>query len=146
MQSVNNGVSAERMEDVRALETFGQQTIQSHGVVINNEAAKIQESSIHVIRRFIVSTKSADGRVCIDASQVLSKKCYQQWLETRIGVTNEPERTFQRSLTAHLTGSDGRQPFLPEEEAGLLRILRMKKVWFVVFRANDSKLKVNFRK
>jgi len=93
--------------------------------------AEVQESSIAVFRRFLVVTKVGDAMLNVDASRVVSKECYQHWLKTRIGGTNEPERTFQRSLTAHLTGSDGRQAFLSEEEAAILKVVRIKRVWFV---------------
>jgi len=94
-------------------------------------AEQIQEPSIRVFRRFIVKAISNDGTVHIDAHQVVSKNCYEHWLGTRIGTTKDPERTFQRTLTAHLTGSDGRQPFLPEEEAAILNVVRVKSVWWV---------------
>ena len=93
---------------------------------------EVQESSIAVFRRFLVVTKVHDAIVNVDASRVVSKECYEHWLKTRIGVTNQPEKTFQRALTAHLTGSDGRQAFLPEEEAAILNVVRLKRVWFVL--------------
>ena len=93
--------------------------------------AEGQESSIVIFRRFLFVTKVRDEIIHVDASRVVSKECYHHWLGTRIGVTNEPEKTFQRSLTAHLTNSDGRQPFLPEEEAAILKVVRIKRVWFV---------------
>jgi len=92
-------------------------------------SAECQETSIRVFRRFITSHKASDGTVVLDASKIISKECYQTWLEKRLVVTSEPERTFQRSLTAHLTSSDGRQPFLPDEEAAILKVVRVKSVW-----------------
>jgi len=35
-------------------------------------------------------------------------------------------RTFQRILTSHVTGSDGRRPFEPEEEEAILKVIRKK--------------------
>ena len=93
--------------------------------------AEGHEFSIAVFRRFLVLTKIEDVIINVDALRVVSKDCYQQWLKTRIGVTNQPEKTFQRALTAHLTGSDGRQAFLPEEEAAILKVVRVKRTWFV---------------
>jgi len=94
-------------------------------------AAEGPRSSIAVFRAFFEVDKVDGAVVSVDASRVVSKECYEYWLETRVGVTNEPERAFQRSLTAHLTGSDGRQPFLPEEEEAILKVVRAKRVWFV---------------
>ena len=34
-----------------------------------------------------------------------------------------------RVRASSLTGSDGRQPFTPEEEAAILAVLRVKRVW-----------------
>jgi len=39
------------------------------------------------------------------------------------------EKTFQRVLTAHCTGSDGRRPFDPEEEKAILQAIRLKRQW-----------------
>ena len=90
-----------------------------------------QEPSIAIFRSFLVVTKVHDEIIGVDASRVVSKECYELWLKTRIGVINDPERTFQRTLTAHLTMSDGRQAFLPWEEAAILKVVRVKRVWFV---------------
>jgi len=94
-------------------------------------AVEGQKSSIIIFRAFIDWIKVGNLVVSVDASRVVSRECYLHWLQTRVGTINEPERTFQRSLTAHLTGSDGRQAFLPEEEEAILRVIRVKRVWFV---------------
>ena len=98
---------------------------------MTTETLQPQETSLNVFRRFIICYFSSDGTKHLDARQVLSKECYQYWLNTRVGATNDPERTFQRSLTAHLTGSDGRQPFHQQEEEAILKIIRVKRVWCV---------------
>jgi hypothetical protein len=56
------------------------------------------DTSFKVFRRFIA--KSAQG---LDASLVVSLGCYKEWLATRHGDVNEPQKSFQRSLTAHVT-------------------------------------------
>ena len=90
-----------------------------------------QESSIRVFRRFIATRIKEDGTVEYDASQVVSKKCYEAWLASRGIIPNVPEKIFQRSLTAHITSSDTRQPFRPQEEAAILTVLRRKRAWWV---------------
>jgi len=49
-----------------------------------------------------------------------------------------PEKIFQRTLTAHLTAADTRQPFHPKEEAAILATLRSKGVWLVYIFALSS--------
>ena len=70
-----------------------------------------------------------DGHIIYDARQVNSAACYQDWVATRGSLPADPEKTFQRSLTAHVTGSDGRQPFSADEEEAILRVLRIKQKW-----------------
>jgi len=96
----------------------------------NEMTVESQESSIHVFRRFITTTKLLSGAEQLDASKVVRRECYQYWLTTRAGVAREPEKNFQRTLTAHLTGSDGRQPFPLEEETAILQIIRKKSIWY----------------
>jgi len=48
---------------------------------------------------------------------------------TRGYVPREPFKCFQRTLTAHLTASDGRAPFDPEEEVAIMSVLTQKKQW-----------------
>ncbi|KAH9249057.1 hypothetical protein BASA81_013269 [Batrachochytrium salamandrivorans] len=70
----------------------------------------------------------ADGTV--DASQIHSRQCYLDWLEARGGVDSESEcKKFQRSLSNHTSGVDGRSSFEPEEEAAILLVLRQKQSW-----------------
>jgi hypothetical protein len=56
------------------------------------------DTSIEVFRKHLIDT--AQG---IDASQVVSLACYHEWLTTRHGEINNPQQSFQRALTAHLT-------------------------------------------
>jgi len=105
----------------------------SHRIKEEWAASESQEPSIRIFRHFIVANKRSDGTVQLDASSIVSSACYQLWLDTRIGVPNYPQRTFQRSLTAHLTGSDERQPFLAEEEAAILKVVRVKRIWLSLY-------------
>jgi len=70
------------------------------------------EASIKVFRRYIrtASSPSETGSVlALDASGIISKDCFREWKESRSVVPAEPEKTFQRILTAHVTASDGRR-------------------------------------
>jgi len=87
------------------------------------------ETSIQVFRRFIRSVSLFDGAVKLDARGVVSKECYEVWLQCRAATLSNPTRVFQRCLTAHITASDGRQSFTPEEERAILQVIRKKEVW-----------------
>jgi len=80
---------------------------------------------VRPVRRFL--TRDVNG--VIDASAVNGPECYRQWLDSRSEVSVDPAKSFQRCLTAHLTGSDGRQPFQSDEEEAILRVVRLKCKW-----------------
>jgi len=68
----------------------------------------------------------------VDASRIHSKECFDEWVASRNDQTSSADKlrkTFQRTLTATLSGSDGRVPFAPEEEVAILQVLREKRVW-----------------
>ncbi|KAH9254881.1 hypothetical protein BASA81_007131 [Batrachochytrium salamandrivorans] len=100
------------------------------GPFAHNAALKIKYSnmstSLQVFRAYL--RVMPDGT--IDASQIHSKDCYYKWLESRGTRNQESEaRKFQRSLSNHLGGVDGRSPFDLEEEVAILRVLRKKGNW-----------------
>lgn len=65
----------------------------------------------------------------VDASQIVSKACFDRWLLARKIVPTKPEKSFQRTLSAHITGLDGRSPFEPMQEAAILEVLRKPQRW-----------------
>ena len=87
------------------------------------------ETSIQVFRHFITSASLPNGAVELDASGVVGRECYDAWLQSRASAPGNPTKVFQRCLTAHITASDGRQPFTPADERAILRVIREKKVW-----------------
>lgn len=86
-------------------------------------------TSMRVFREFIKRSRNRDGVETIDASAVISRECYDLWVNTRKQLPPNPEKAFQRSLSAHVTGVDGRIPFTPSEEAAVLKVLRRKERW-----------------
>jgi len=60
-------------------------------------------------------------------------------VSSRSTVSSEPEKNFQRALTAHVTGSDGRQPFTQQEEEAILSLIRNRVPW-PAFQGLDSNL------
>jgi len=89
--------------------------------------ARADATSIDVFRRHLSSAERGSEQASADG--VISRECYEDWLSTRASLPVEPEKTFQRALTSTVSGTDGRQPFLPEEEAAVLKQLRVKRVW-----------------
>ena len=67
--------------------------------------------------------------VFVDASAILSRACFEQWLSTRQKSLKKPEESFRKTVTAHAQGTDGRKPFPPEVERSLLVELRQQQVW-----------------
>uniref|UniRef100_A0A7S3LJ95 Uncharacterized protein n=1 Tax=Aplanochytrium stocchinoi TaxID=215587 RepID=A0A7S3LJ95_9STRA len=82
-------------------------------------------TSIAVFNEFI----EYDAQGNCNASGILSKECYQKWLESRKKKPKCPPKAFRRALTAHVRGVDGRRPFEVRAERSLLRELRKKKIW-----------------
>ena len=84
-----------------------------------------RKTSLEVFRAFLLILP--DGS--LDASRIISRECYNSWLSTRRKQTTDPERTFQRTLSSHLTAVDGRAPFSEAEEAAILHVLRRGTPW-----------------
>jgi len=84
---------------------------------------------MNIFRRHIVITEQPDGTRHVDAEDMISRACYEDWLSTRSRIPAEPEKTFQRILTSTVSGTDGRQPFTPEQETTVLKQLRVKRAW-----------------
>jgi hypothetical protein len=83
-------------------------------------------TSIQLFRAFIVSLPNG----LLDASKVHSRECYLDWLANRNTQPTDSElKKFQRALSNHLSGVDGRSPFFPEEERAILEVLREKRLW-----------------
>ena len=63
-------------------------------------------TSIRVFRMFFKRViNQQTGRVELDASDILSPVCYNTWLSKRRTRPQNPEKSFQRSLSAHVTGT-----------------------------------------
>jgi hypothetical protein len=86
-------------------------------------------TSMRVFREFIKRIPHKDGSESVDATDVISRECYDLWISTRKTLPPNPEKAFQRSLSAHVTGVDGRVPFTPQEEDAVLKVLRRKERW-----------------
>ena len=91
-------------------------------------------TSMRVFREFMkrIPDPADPKRMIVDASGIVSKACYEMWCSTRnLPFTDDyrAAKTFQRALTGHLSATDGRLPFSPEEEEAVLQVVRIKRVW-----------------
>lgn len=66
----------------------------------------------------------------IDVSGVISRQCFRAWLELKnVSESDAESLKFRRVLTNHVSGTDGRCPFDPDEEEAILTLLRKKVSW-----------------
>ena len=84
---------------------------------------------MRVFREFLTRSINNDGKEAVDAANVVSRECYDLWVSTRKVLPPNPEKAFQRALSAHITGVDGRVAFTPAEEEAILKVLRKKERW-----------------
>ena len=91
---------------------------------------KQQETSIKIFRRFVTTSRVNADTVVVDASAVVSRECYEAWLRNKTASVAEPDKAFQRCISSHVTAVDGRQPFYPNEEEAILKVLRKKQIWY----------------
>lgn len=87
----------------------------------------MRNHSILLFKGFVV--RAVDGSV-LDASGVNSRRCYLAWLEIQgRPETDQEAKRFQRVLSNHICGVDGRNPFDAEEELAILAHVRLKQRW-----------------
>jgi len=87
---------------------------------------KVQSTSFDVFEMFI---KHDTERGTCDASGILTRPCYEAWLKTRRGTPSNPEDSYRRTITAHVTGTKKRRPFPEAVEKDLLPRLREGRIW-----------------
>lgn len=88
---------------------------------------KKSSPSLRLFKPYI--SRGEDGEV--DASQLLSRACYLGWLRAK-SVAQESDdeaKRFLRTLTNHVSGTDGRCPFEEDEERAILHLLRARNPW-----------------
>lgn len=93
---------------------------------------RAREPAIQTFRRFMKDKiDPVTGQLTVDASRVLTEPCYETWCELRNKNVHsiKSATVFRRVLTCHLSGTDGRKHFDPEEEAALLFELRKEDPW-----------------
>mmetsp|Transcript_5567 Transcript_5567/g.8649 ORF Transcript_5567/g.8649 Transcript_5567/m.8649 type:complete len:238 (+) Transcript_5567:22-735(+) len=87
-------------------------------------------TSLEVFTSFVHVYIDHNGNRVVDCSQILSRDCFEKWLQTRTVYPSHPEECFRKSIISHITCSDGgSSPFPKEVEKGLLEIARRREVW-----------------
>ena len=76
-------------------------------------------TSLRVFRRFLKKLQNGE----INAEEIISRECFELWVSTRKSMPLRPEKAFQRALSAHICGVDGRLPF--QRKSSLCKIWRM---------------------
>jgi len=90
-----------------------------------DDAGEGGATSLKIFRSFL--NRNPDGS--IDASGVVSKECFNAWVDSRKKDTRDIQKAFRKSLSGHITSLDGRTPFTAEEEVAVLQIVRRKVQW-----------------
>uniref|UniRef100_A0A7S3LQI4 Uncharacterized protein n=2 Tax=Sar TaxID=2698737 RepID=A0A7S3LQI4_9STRA len=112
---------------------------------LENNTTRLQEKKSRLLlprttpyEVFMSFVKYDDQGNC-ETEHMVSKKCFDTWLATRLSLLRNPEESFRRSLLGHVIGSERRKPFPPDIEESLLIILRKPEVW-QCFRGTDCKI------
>src|SRR5690349_9428840 len=78
-------------------------------------------TSMKVFRKHLLTLQ--DGSIV--ATGIISPDCYNDWLNSRnLKPCPIEAKRYYRTLTAHVTGVDGRTPFTPVEECAVLKVIR----------------------
>lgn len=105
-------------------------TAAAAAVVMTSSKSSKTSTSIRIFRSYIIRVHHADGTISLDASNIVSRECYQEWLRFKFTEDSEDESLkFWRSLTNTISGTDGRTPFERDEEAAVLLVLRRREPW-----------------
>lgn len=65
----------------------------------------------------------------IDATRILSRECFKEWIATRKVLPKDPAHAYRKVVTGHCRGDKGLAPFPEDLEKAILKVLRQKKVW-----------------
>lgn len=65
----------------------------------------------------------------VDVSGIFSLKCFQEWLATKKKPPKKPGEAFRKTITGHVRGDRGLEPFSPSIEKEIIKVLQERKVW-----------------
>mmetsp|Transcript_22986 Transcript_22986/g.28219 ORF Transcript_22986/g.28219 Transcript_22986/m.28219 type:complete len:437 (-) Transcript_22986:101-1411(-) len=124
--TASSGISLYTTEVGNKTKSFQPQSHQEntgHGKL--NRVFARKKSSYQVFKEFFPRKENGEA----DASRILSKECFDEWVSSRIPRPQKPEEGFRSAITGHLAGTGRRQPFPADIEETLLRIVRKKQIW-----------------
>lgn len=61
--------------------------------------------------------------------KMLTRDCYDEWLDRKPRKPAYPEEAFRKIITGHCQARDGLDPFPPKVEASVLEVIRQKEIW-----------------
>jgi len=119
------------VEEAQPAQALPTKTEEQHSASSSPSASKTALPSLALFKKHL----RCDANGVVDGTRAIGKECFLEWEASRAASDGDDNphksaKAFQRNLTAHLTGSDGRSPFLPDEEASILLALRAKRVWY----------------
>ena len=82
-----------------------------------------------MFRSYLKQIIHPSGQIELDATEVISKECFEDWISSRKTTPIHPRRSFQRALSAHITGLGGRMAFEENEEIAILKVIRQPIRW-----------------
>lgn len=88
-------------------------------------------TAMEVFGMYIKKKVDANNKPLIDASGLLSRECYETWINSRKSPLKRPEEGYRKCILAHCTATDGgSSPFSEDVEAAVLALLREPgKIW-----------------
>eukprot|EP00924_Labyrinthula_sp_SR-Ha-C_P002220 maker-scaffold_19-snap-gene-4.42-mRNA-1 protein AED:0.00 eAED:0.00 QI:56/0.5/0.66/1/1/1/3/135/313 len=86
------------------------------------QRASTQMTSMKTFLKFIYR----DSTGVLIQESIISKECFNLWIETRASNVKYPLQAFKRTISSHLRGADQRAPFSADVEASLLRKYRAR--------------------
>lgn len=101
----------------------GDETVGSH-----KSLNRGQRTAMEVFQEFTkVYADRATGHQVVDVRSIISRECYEAWLESRKQMPVRPEECFRKCILAHITATDGGSAPFPEPvETALLDLLRQR--------------------
>jgi hypothetical protein len=130
--------SVKRLHSAMSDETAGSNKSLNRGMSSGDETVSSNKSlnrgmrtAMEVFQQFTrVYVDSWSGHQVVDVRDMISRECYEAWLESRKQTPLRPEECFRKCILAHLTATDGGSAPFPEPvETALLDLLRQRKPW-----------------
>lgn len=95
---------------------------------------RFQKSAMKVFLKYVKVSEDE-----VDATKIFSLQCFNDWLSTKKNYPKKPAEAFRKTITGHVRGDTGLQPFAPEVEQAILKLLKKREIW-PCFRGSGLKI------